>query len=111
MNTFNPFPTAPAVVSPAQQAANQVFASGRQLANLMVNTYVNSYRAVWNNPNATPQQVIAAMGTGAAAVFAHSAAIAAFLVSQGAPGIPTTAPTGWTVVSNSDGTVTATQAS
>jgi hypothetical protein len=109
MPVFNPFPTAP-TIAPAQQAANQVFALGKQVAQSVLNTYLAAYNLVWKNPISTPVEVIAAMGTSAGAVFAHSAALAAFLTAQGASGFSATVPAGWTVRTNDDGTVTATEA-
>ena len=108
MNAFNLFPAAP-TVAPEVAAANQVLSSGKQTAQLLLNTYQMSYNLVWNNKNASPDKVIAALGTSAVAVFAHAAATATFLTSLGATGFPTAIPAGWTLVSNADGSMVATK--
>ena len=87
MNAFNLFPAAP-TVAPEVAAANQVLSSGKQTAQLLLNTYQMSYNLVWNNKNASPDKVIAALGTSAVAVFAHAAATATFLTSLGAYRLP-----------------------
>ena len=56
MNAFNLFPAAP-TVAPEVAAANQVLSSGKQTAQLLLNTYQMSYNLVWNNKNASPDKV------------------------------------------------------
>jgi hypothetical protein len=99
--------------TPAQLAAQQVqnlslagFKSLQQFG-------LQGFNLIWNNRNATPQQVIAALGAEAAAVFALSAlnnqtiASAAQIGGVSPPNMPAI-PTGWTVTANPDGTVTLT---
>lgn len=45
-----------------------------------------AFRLMWHNPDATPAQMAAALGTNAAAAFARHAATVQFLLSQ-RPGI------------------------
>jgi hypothetical protein len=98
-----------------QQIAAQVIAGGNGLFNQIVAAYLRQYNAVWNNPNASPDLIVAAMGTQAVAVFEKSAATAAYLVAMGAvdaegkPTIPTTMPAGWNFQANADGSVTLTK--
>jgi hypothetical protein len=99
--------------SAAQTAAQQV-------QNLSLNGFRNlqqfgqqGFNLIWNNNNATPQDVIAALGTNAASVFALAAlnnstiASAASIGGVTPPNMPSV-PTGWTIAPNVDGTVTAT---
>ena len=102
---FNPTPVAPEVA-----AAQNVKLIGNQLFNQMVKSYMVAFNLVWNNPNATPDKVVTAMGVDAQKVFALSGALATYLVNAGATGIPTTMPTGWNYVANNDGSVTLTKA-
>ncbi len=81
----------------------------------MVANYMTHYNAVWKNPAATPDKIVAAFGSQGQALFAKAAATAAYLVAMGAvdatgkPTIPTTMPTGWNYVANADGSVTLTK--
>ena len=101
-------------VNPPAAAVNHVLGLGNTLWSTMLTSYVDCYKTVWNNPNATPSQIIAAMGNQGVKIFQHSAAVAAILASEGAkiPGtttaIPTTTPVGYTCVYNADGTVSVT---
>ena len=54
---------------PGTVAANQVQAIIRQQFQQLKNSGLQGYNLIWNNPRATPYQVIAALGTNAAAVF------------------------------------------
>lgn len=110
MNTINLFPATPAAAAPEVKVAEQVRSLGQHAAQVLLNNYVTAYNLVWNNPNATPDKVIVALGVSAAAVFAHSAELVTFLTTLGATGIPTTVPAGWTLTTNSDGSMVATKA-
>ncbi len=95
--------------TPDAAAATQVKVAGNQLFQMMLRTYVSSYNQVWNNPLATPPQIVAAMGTDAVKLFTLSAVLAQLLTTAGATGIPLTMPTGWSFVPNDDGSVTLTR--
>ena len=69
----------------------------------MLSSYTNAYNLVWNNRNATPPDVIAAMGKDAVKIFELSAGLATYLTSAGAT-VPTTYPSTWTMTFNDDGT-------
>jgi hypothetical protein len=101
--------------TPAQVAAQQV-------QNLSLSGFRNlqqfgqqGFNLIWNNKNATPQEVIAALGTNAAAVFGlatlNNSTIASAATIGGAPA-PTmpSIPAGYTVTFNADGSATVTQA-
>ena len=92
--------------SPEVNAANMVIQASRVHFKQLVSQYLSHYNRVWNNPYATPDKVIASMGTNAAALFAISADTAALINKHGAnvqPGIPT----GWQVNFNADGSADA----
>ena len=77
------------------------------LALHMKKNYLGAYNALWNNPAASPLDIIAMMGTQAAATFARSARLGAYLVAEGFA-VPTTIPAGWTCTANADGSLAAT---
>ena len=109
MNTINLFPAAAVEVAPEVKAAKMVLTLGQQSAQALLNAYTVSYDAVWNNPAATPDKVVAALGVSAKAVFEHSVALAMFLASLGAS-VPTEAPKEWKVTFAADGSATAVKA-
>jgi hypothetical protein len=94
--------------TPDVAAATQVKVAGNQLFQMMLRSYQSNYNLVWANPNATPDTIVAAMGTDAVKLFALSAALAQLLTSAGAAGIPLTMPAGWTFAPNADGSATLT---
>ena len=99
------------ILSPAQDVANKVVGGAMQLRMIMKQQYLQAYNKVWNNKNATPDQVVAQMGSNAQAVFALSAQLASLLVAAGVSGIPTAMPTGWNYTAGASGTVTLTKVS
>ena len=106
MNPFNPvLPTVP----PEVQAANSVLMGGNVLLQQLTAQYQNSYNLVWNNARATPDRIVAAMGTQALNLFTRSARLAAYLVGEGA-NVPLTSPAAWTVTFHEDGSATAVKA-
>jgi hypothetical protein len=107
MNAFNLFP-AVVSVAPEVSAANTVMAIGNQSAQSLLQSYNVAYNLVWRNAQATPDKVIAAMGVNAKAVFAHAAALAAFLTNLGLA--VDAAPANWTLVTNADNSMVATKA-
>ena len=107
MSLFNPVVT----IAPEVQAAQQVGAGGNRLFDLIRASYLRNYQTVWANPAATPDKIIAALGTQAAAVFTHAEALADLLNGIIAGTVPTGYPTGWTVTFNTDGSATASKTS
>ena len=108
---------------PEVAAAKSILRNGNSRLRRMVDEYVQDYNNVWANKSATPDKIIAALGTQGQAVFTKAAATAQYLVAMGAvdqtgkPTIPTTSPvdaTGkcvWNITDNADGSVTLTKAS
>ena len=100
-----PSPFTP-VTSPAQEAANRII--GR--INTTATNYRTSYNDIWNNPAATPDLVVAALGTQAQAIIAAGDVIANMLIAKGI-NVPHGYAAGWTGTNNPDGSITLTQAS
>jgi hypothetical protein len=98
-------------VSPAQQAANQIKAMIGQQYRQLAQAQIMASNALWKNRGATPEEIVAALGADAAAVFAFSDLMAQTLASAAtigglpAPKSPLI-PAGRTVTKNPDGTVT-----
>jgi hypothetical protein len=93
---------------PEANAATAVLSASRNHFKNLVAHYLSSYNRVWNNPFASPDKVVAALGTNAAGLFEISSATAAFLNQFGA-NVPATSPAGWTVVFGADGSGVATK--
>lgn len=70
MTLLNPIVSVP----PEQLAAQSVVDNANSLLAMLTNRYQSAYNRVWNNKAATPDNIIAAMGTQAQAIFTHSAA-------------------------------------
>ena len=104
MTLLNPIVSVP----PEQLAAQSVVDNANSLLAMLTNRYQSAYNRVWNNKAATPDNIIAAMGTQAQAIFTHSAALAAFINSFGQTQVPAAPPAGWTVTFNADGSAAAT---
>ena len=62
---------------------------------------------VWANPNATPIDIITAMGTGAVTRFTQSQALATVINTVTPGSVDLTPPAGWVLTINADGTGTA----
>jgi len=62
-------------VSPALRASTQTKNRTARLAGTIIREWEASFDAVWNHPAATPEQVLAELGTDAAEAFALSAAV------------------------------------
>jgi hypothetical protein len=100
---------------PATSAANQVRAAARMHFQQLARSGIQSYNAIWKNPKATPQQVIAALGTDAAAIFKladlnNSTIQSAAKIGGGTPPAIPGVPAGYTVAFKADGSATVTQA-
>jgi hypothetical protein len=109
---FNPVvPT----ISPEQTAANGICRRGVMQFKRLTQYYLHEYAQVWSNPAATPDKIIAAMGTNAQQIFAASAGLGAYLASLGAS-VPTASPKDaagnflWNFQMNADGSITLTKA-
>lgn len=100
-------------LTPDQISANQVLGILQQQYQQLVQNGTRGYNLIWKNPQATPQQVITALGTSSAQVFQLAElniqilASAAAITGIAAPVIPAV-PTGWTLAFNQDGSATVT---
>ncbi len=100
--------------APDKLAAQQILRQARSMFQLLLTHHKQGYRLVWNNLRATPEEVIAALGTDAAEVFALSSQLGTLLASAVGNdmkkiienGIPTGVPEGYSYKANEDGTIT-----
>jgi hypothetical protein len=102
--------------TPAQLAAAQLTNIIKQAFFMLGQSGNSGYNLIWKNPKATPQEVIAALGTNALLIFQlanlniQTVTQAATLAGTTPPVIPSV-PDGWTLTPNSDGSMTVTQSS
>ena len=89
----------------AQKSAVVIFSEANKIENLLGSSFVKSYSLTWSNKDATPEEVVSAMGNQAAKMFTLSAMIAQVLIAAGVPVAPG-CPNGWSATLNADGTVT-----
>jgi hypothetical protein len=94
-----------------QQIANAVLTKSNALFAHMIQFYNNNYQVVWNNPKATPDKIVASMGTNATKVFEISAALGNFINSIQPNTVVATMPAGWNFTANTDGSVVITKES
>lgn len=100
--------------APDKMAAQQILRQARSLFQLILTHHKQGYRMVWNNPRATPEEVIAALGTDAVEVFSLSSQLGTLLAAAVGNdmkkivehGIPTGVPEGYSYKANEDGTIT-----
>ena len=101
----------PAPPPAPQVAAAQLIYDSNELFQKLIESFNDNYNLVWNNPSATPPEVVTALGVNGLLVFEASAGLATYLNSLGAsPALPTSIPTGWNFQANPDGSVTLTAA-
>jgi hypothetical protein len=108
---------AEAPVAAATQAAQQILRQARSMFQLILTHHKQGYRSVWENPRATPEEVVAALGKDAAEVFALSAQLSGLLAAAVGNdmkkitelGIPVGVPENYTYKVNEDGTLTLTK--
>lgn len=62
-------------VSPALRATTQIKNRTARLAETIIREWEHSWDAIWNNPAATPEEVLAELGTDAGEAFELSGAI------------------------------------
>jgi hypothetical protein len=91
-------------LTPAQKIVGQIDQQANGLMALLKMQLARLQTDVWNNPDATPDQIVATMGTGAAAHFNAATALQT-LLNTIAPGVNTFTPPR-AVTINADGTVT-----
>ena len=106
---FDPIPLP--VIPPEIIIASRITNDALWTLNTLKANYLQSYNSVWNNPDATPDKIVAAFGTSAVELFTISAATAQLLYACGITDIPLTMPSGWNFQANQDGSITLTPAS
>jgi hypothetical protein len=100
-------------VAPATRIATRIINQTAQAATQLVRQWEQGFDALWNNPNATPAEILVEMGTDAAEVFQLSTATAQLMAAI----LPDTLPDDWAriqaklaakpaVTAHEDGTVT-----
>jgi hypothetical protein len=101
----------PINVAPEIQAVTAVVNIGISFFEQAVSNYNTAYNLVWNNPSATADIIVTAMGTQAQYIFTASAATATYLNSVGA-NVVTSSPQDsngnyqWNFTMNADGSIT-----
>lgn len=96
--------------TPAQIAAGQIRQIARQQFVQLAAAGLRGFKLIWQNPNATPQQVLAELGTDAAAIFAlaklniETLTAAAQIGGAPSPQMPSV-PEGFSTAVNPDGSV------
>jgi hypothetical protein len=68
-------------VSPALRATTQIKNRTARLAETIIREWEHAFDALWNNPAATPEQVLAELGTDAAEAFELSGATVQFMAA------------------------------
>jgi hypothetical protein len=68
-------------VSPALRATTQIKNRTARLAETIIREWEHGFDALWNNPQVTPAEVLAELGTDAAEVFELSAATVQFMAA------------------------------
>ena len=62
-------------VAPAKRIATRIVNQTARSANQLIQSWEQGFDALWNNPNATPEEILAEMGTDAGEVFELSTAM------------------------------------
>lgn len=68
-------------VSPALRATTQIKNRTARLAETIIREWEHAFDALWNNPRATPEEVLAELSTDAAEAFELSGATVQFLAT------------------------------
>lgn len=90
--------------SKPHKAALQVLNNVEMANSIMREAHFSAMAALWNNPDATPQEILAELGPKAAEVFQLSAALVQFLMTIDPTFVPQVPPLPFTI--HEDGTVT-----
>lgn len=99
----------PAIVAtPAQEAAQRCFGNAKTMHQNCIDLTTITFNDIWNNPNASPADVLAAIGLKGAEFFDLSGKLQG-LLNEAEPGCINLAPP-VPVTINPDGTVTITPA-
>ena len=100
-------------VTPAQKAASQILSIAMQQFQQLARSGNFGYNLIWNNPNASPMEVLAALGTNAKAVFELAnlniqTIEAAAVIGGVTPPVIPSVPSDYSLIFNADGSVTLT---
>jgi len=95
-----------AEITPAMRQAAQIKQSARSAYQHLVTVFNNGSKQFWRNPQASPSQIAAALGTDAAEVFELHAKLGAFLASIRPEAIQEGIDMVGQFTCNQDGTVT-----
>lgn len=68
-------------VAPAQRIATRIINQTGRSAEQLIRQWERSFDALYNNPQATPEEILEAMGTDAAEVFELSAAMVGMMTA------------------------------
>ena len=68
-------------ISPALRATTQIKNRAARLAETIIREWEHGFDALWNNPQATPAEILAELGTDAAEVFELSSATFQFMAA------------------------------
>lgn len=93
-----------------QQAVQNIDALVWNMYQSNVNGHTQLFNLVWNNPNATPAEIFAALGSTGASLMQiaqiHKDMVNQIAAAAGQPGIQVTEPTNkWTITPQSDGSI------
>jgi hypothetical protein len=94
-------------VNPLTISVNSFWARIQLEFNRLNSLLTDGSDLVWNNSDATPQQVVAAFGTNGASLFQLSGLLCG-LIGAITDTTPNPVPSGWTITANTDGSVTLT---
>jgi len=95
-------------VAPADRAARQIKQQARSTFQQLANTFNQTSRQFWSNPQATPAEIAAALGTDAAEVFSLHGKLGAMLSTVKPEAIAEGVALVGQFTVNADGTVTIT---
>lgn len=95
-------------ITPAQRQANQIKQNVRQTFQNLVVAFNNGSKQFWRNPQASPSEIAAALGTDAVEVFKLHAKLGALLADVRPAAIQEGAAVVGQFTYNADGTVTIT---
>jgi hypothetical protein len=95
-------------VAPADRAARQIRQQARATFQQLASTFNQTSRQFWSNPQATPAEIAAALGTDAAEVFALHGRLGAMLTAVRPEAIAEGVALVGQFSINADGTVTIT---
>lgn len=97
--------------TPAQLTATRITNDIRRAYNQMIQVFNTSSRLIWNNTQASPEEMFTAFGTDAAQLFVMSGAIITLANTVAGVSLPSPVPPNYSFTINNDGSVTLSQTS